>query len=41
VIPPLARGGGIGASIVIGAVAGLGPAIRAARPSLTEALWIV
>ena len=41
VIPPLAWGGGIGASIVIGAIAGLWPAIRAARLSPTEALWSV
>jgi putative ABC transport system permease protein len=41
VIPPLAWGGGIGASVVIGAVAGLWPAIRAARLSPTEALWTV
>jgi putative ABC transport system permease protein len=41
VIPPLAWGGGIGASIVIGAVAGLWPALRAARMSPTEALWSV
>jgi putative ABC transport system permease protein len=39
VIPPLAWGGGIGASIVIGAIAGLWPALRAARLSPTEALW--
>ncbi|MCU1494619.1 MAG: hypothetical protein JWO62_2383 [Acidimicrobiaceae bacterium] len=41
VIPPLAWGGGIGASVVIGAIAGLWPAIRAARLSPTEALWTV
>jgi len=41
VIPPLAWGGGIGAAIIIGAVAGLLPAIRAARLSPTEALWSV
>lgn len=41
VIPPLAWGGGIGASIVIGAGAGLWPALRAARMSPTEALWSV
>jgi putative ABC transport system permease protein len=39
VIPALAWGGGIGAAIVIGAVAGLLPALRAARMSPTEALW--
>jgi putative ABC transport system permease protein len=39
VIPPLAWGGGIGASIIIGAGAGLWPALRAARMSPTEALW--
>jgi putative ABC transport system permease protein len=38
VIPPLAWGGGIGAAIAIGAVAGLLPALRAARLSPTEAL---
>jgi putative ABC transport system permease protein len=38
VIPPLAWGGGIGAAIAIGAVAGLVPALRAARLSPTEAL---
>jgi putative ABC transport system permease protein len=41
VIPPLAWGGGIGASIVIGAAAGLWPALRAARMLPTEALWSV
>jgi putative ABC transport system permease protein len=39
VIPTLAWGGGIGAAILIGAVAGLWPALRAARMSPTEALW--
>jgi putative ABC transport system permease protein len=38
VIPPLAWGGGIGAAVAIGAVAGLVPALRAARLSPTEAL---
>jgi putative ABC transport system permease protein len=38
VIPALAWGGGIGAAIVIGAVAGIVPAIRAARLSPTDAL---
>jgi putative ABC transport system permease protein len=39
VIPVLAWGGGIGAAIIIGAIAGLWPALRAARMSPTEALW--
>jgi putative ABC transport system permease protein len=39
VIPALAWGGGIGAAILIGAVAGLWPALRAARLSPTQALW--
>jgi putative ABC transport system permease protein len=39
VIPVLAWGGGIGAAIFIGAVAGLWPALRAARMSPTQALW--
>ena len=39
VIPVLAWGGGIGAAILIGAVAGLWPALRAARMSPTQALW--
>lgn len=37
-VPPVAILGGIGAALVIGAVAGLYPAIRAARLSPTEAL---
>jgi putative ABC transport system permease protein len=39
VIPVLAWGGGIGAAVLIGAVAGLWPALRAARMSPTQALW--
>jgi putative ABC transport system permease protein len=39
VIPTLAWGGGFGAALLIGAVAGLLPALRAARMSPTEALW--
>jgi putative ABC transport system permease protein len=38
VIPALAWGGGIGAAVAIGAIAGLLPAIRAAQLSPTEAL---
>jgi putative ABC transport system permease protein len=41
VIPALAWGGGIGAALLNGAVAGLWPALRAARMSPTEALWAV
>jgi putative ABC transport system permease protein len=39
VIPTEAWAGGLGAAIAIGAIAGLLPAIRAARLSPTEALW--
>ncbi len=39
VIPVLAWGGGMVAAILIGAVAGLWPALRAARMSPTQALW--
>jgi putative ABC transport system permease protein len=38
VVPPVAASGGIGAAILTGAVAGLYPALRAARLSPTEAL---
>jgi len=41
VIPPLAWGGGLAAALAIGAIAGLMPAIRAARMSPTEALRTV
>jgi len=41
VVPAVAWGGGIGAALVIGAVAGLLPALRAARLSPTEALWTI
>jgi putative ABC transport system permease protein len=41
VIPPDAWAGGLAAAIVIGALAGLLPAIRAARLSPTQALWSV
>ncbi len=41
VIPTEAWAGGIVASIVIGAVAGLIPALRAARLSPTQALWSI
>ncbi len=39
VIPPVAWAGGLGAALLIGAAAGLLPALRAARLSPTEALW--
>ena len=39
VIPAEAWGGGLGAALLIGALAGLLPAIRAARLSPTQALW--
>jgi putative ABC transport system permease protein len=41
IIPTEAWAGGIAASLLIGAVAGLIPALRAARLSPTEALWSV
>jgi putative ABC transport system permease protein len=41
VIPPDAWAGGLAAAILIGALAGLLPAIRAARLSPTQALWTV
>jgi putative ABC transport system permease protein len=41
VIPPVAWAGGFGAALLIGAVAGLVPALRAARLSPTEALRTV
>jgi putative ABC transport system permease protein len=41
VVPPLAWSGGFGAALVIGAVSGLLPAVRAARLSPTDALRTV
>jgi putative ABC transport system permease protein len=41
VIPTEAWAGGLGAAVVIGALAGLLPAIRAARLAPTRALWSV
>jgi len=41
VIPPLAWAGGLGAALAIGALAGLLPALRAARMSPTQALWAI
>ena len=41
VIPTEAWAGGLGAALLIGALAGLLPAIRAARLSPTEALWTI
>ncbi|MCT9075986.1 hypothetical protein [Streptomyces fulvoviolaceus] len=38
VVPALAWGGGLGAAVAIGAVAGLLPSLRAARMQPTEAL---
>ena len=39
VVPPVAWAGGLGATVLIGVLAGLFPALRAARMSPTEALW--
>lgn len=41
VVPASAWAGGLGAALVIGAAAGLLPALRAARMSPTAALWSV
>jgi putative ABC transport system permease protein len=41
VIPPLAWAGGLASAVAIGAIAGLLPAIRAARLSPTQALWSI
>ena len=39
IVPTEAWAGGLGASLLIGAIAGLVPALRAARMSPTQALW--
>ena len=41
VIPTVAWAGGLGSALLIGAIAGLLPALRAARMSPTEALWAI
>ncbi len=41
VIPPQAWAGGLAAAVIIGALAGLLPAIRAARLSPAQALWSI
>jgi putative ABC transport system permease protein len=41
IIPPEAWAGGLAAAVIIGALAGLLPAIRAARLSPTKALWSI
>jgi putative ABC transport system permease protein len=41
IIPPQAWAGGLGSALLIGAAAGLLPAIRAARLSPTQALWTI
>jgi len=41
VIPAIAWTGGLGSALLIGAIAGLLPALRAARMSPTEALWTI
>jgi putative ABC transport system permease protein len=39
IVASIARAGGLAAALLIGALAGLLPAIRAARLSPTQALW--
>ncbi len=38
VVPPVAVAGGLAAALLVGAIAGLYPAVRAARVSPTQAL---
>jgi putative ABC transport system permease protein len=41
IIPPQGWAGGLAAALLIGALAGLLPAVRAARQSPTQALWSI
>ena len=41
VVPAIAWAGGFTAALLIGAIAGLMPALRAARMSPTQALWSI
>jgi putative ABC transport system permease protein len=39
VVPAIAWAGGLASAVLIGAIAGMLPAIRAARMAPTQALW--